>query len=324
MSTKQEIDAERVALAKERLKIQKAQNRTATIKAAVGAATALVGAGMGLYAIKKKMDLQDKKMDTTLALQELKDRAARELLERKAEMRERAALAMFDRRAENRVSSYTRPMSQLSPNLLSLLAAPVATLTEWVAPKATQKYQEAKYNYAKREAGYAENLKTDKVNFQKENAGSYLLGNLNDAKEVAMHFTTSDPGSQIAPQFPSQVYRNMLGQGDPNQPIGPWRESKRGDWGKPAKEYFGDVPPTKKRYSSDVLSKFAHPDARDPAFTVKYKVTKDAGGDWINAERQIDPSKLNRFVGNIPGYVRTAYDAYSFVAPMLGNYNAQG
>jgi hypothetical protein len=274
-----EIERQKVELAKQRQKRLDQERLASNIKTGVGAATSVATGLFALYKLQKQMEKHEGTQNAELDVLR-KQLKMKEVSLKNVQMVGGTVAALVG--VNKLVSSYGDWLKKFWPS----------EWKKWYAEKEAESNQfERMANQNAARNATAEGIKTTVENL------SGISKYFSDLYEYQMSPSPTE-------QFPQMIQHITYGDTDPNKPIGPWNQVKedvygetiRKDgekikWSRKDKVYrFGEQPKMLQRYA---LDKFTKPLLDDPGLTVKYNVIKDPENEWYSLERKPpDPAAL--------------------------------
>lgn len=277
---KQQLESERIQLAKQRREIQAAQNRSAAIKQGIGVAVSLGTGALALYKIAQKQQLEKERRDLELLNIHSK--------EKMAERRDQILMEQLKQAAAKR----EKPDWIKDTKNTALTTIAVATGLEKgakvaypFAPDAFKDWwEETQADQSRRKAYFTESTKM-------EADAKQFKSFYEDMQSIVdyVYATQTDPGK--AAHFPTEIKDlSNLDTGNPNIPIGPWLLKKVGRYTKTGgsqedKYVFPNQPEHLQRYLPGVMS---HPAEDDPSFDRRYDMKWHPDGYY-----EVTPKPLN-------------------------------
>lgn len=320
--TNDQIENEKIALAKQRQDRLDRERREANIKYAIGIVGSLGATALSLYLGRQKLTQQqailaEKEADRLLAYTRLEKEERKRLNE--IELLETEARTT---REKWEAKSKSDKKSNISTGLVTGLAA--TKLLERVAPSVYNMTPQAFKEWWEKKASETETAR-ERAGFQKQaddiRTATEDVLSMNDLMRQVLRYQF-DP--KPTSQFPEKIDFLAEGDDDPNKPIGPWKQVTRPVRTSSGKiiDYsyynFGTVPDTEKRYTT--LEKFAHPLINDPTFTVDYKKKQDPEGWYTVSAKPPDTEAFYRNAArtqNVASQIMTSPMAQNIFASVI-------
>lgn len=272
-----EIERQKVELAKQRQRRLDQERLASNIKMGVGVATSVATGLFALYKLKKQLEMHETKNV--------------EISQLKTEVDNLDVLLKKQKLGTGTVG------------LLAGVSALVGRYSTWITNNMPASFRKGQADVAAETKAFAEqaafkaelNTTAESIKTHHEQL-SGISGYFNDL----IAYQSAPKPTQ---QFPQTIPTLDFDDANPNKPIGPWQEFKEIVWetkrnprdggtykvGSKQKAYrFGEQPDILKRYALDDIT---NPLLNDPALTVNYNVIKDPEG-WVSYERK--PPDINK------------------------------